>query len=212
MAVKRGFLRSSRIFMCEVDSPVRQSATCLSPRLGLTQSGGPRTDEFGANRTNGGEETKHIENPCDENSCAALPPSRDGNEDIDMFNPHLKFPSEQLDKPRFIRYPQSSPSEIHETLPIFNLRLFCYTALKFIRKSLPSGQTFPVFPIERPFRNFFPSAIIRIFICQFICNCSAAHIRNDSERPHTACTIQSLYPPSGGIHEAIFRITIHPSA
>ena len=42
-----------------------------------------------------GEETKHIENPCDENSCAALPPSRDGN---GMFSSHLEFPSEILDE------------------------------------------------------------------------------------------------------------------
>ena len=27
-----------------------------------------------------GEETKRIENPCDENSCAALPPLQDGDE------------------------------------------------------------------------------------------------------------------------------------
>ena len=42
-----------------------------------------------------GEETKRIENPCDENSRAALPPLQDGD---GMFSPHLEFPSEILNE------------------------------------------------------------------------------------------------------------------
>ena len=144
-----------------------------------------------------GEETKHIENPCDENSCAALPPLRDGDEDSTNRDLYVIHKVRLLEFMKLCQYSTSDSSAI--------LHASSHT------NSFPSGQIFPVLPIERSFRNFFPSAVIRIFICQFICHCSAAHIRNDSERPHTACTIHSLYHPSGGIHEAIFRITIHPS-
>ena len=42
-----------------------------------------------------GEETKRIENPCDENICAALPPLQDGD---GMFSPHVDLAQEYARK------------------------------------------------------------------------------------------------------------------
>ena len=51
-AVGRGFARSRWIFMCGVDSPVRPSAICLSPRRGGVFEG-TLTEEVCSDRKKG---------------------------------------------------------------------------------------------------------------------------------------------------------------